>query len=342
MNLKSVSEVPDGTKLVLRLDTDLPMGDGQITDNSRLVKSLPTIRELLKKKCKMVVIGYMGKPRGQRVDELTLKPVYLELMSLLESDGQDWVNSVFVDNVDDTTLIDQSLANNEIVFLENVRFWPGEEGNDSNFLKNLTELCSCVVMDAFAVAHRNEISVTMHRRMPAFYGYSFVDEANKVMGILDNPKKPITIILGGAKEDKLNYVGDLVNIADWILIGGKLPLISNDESRVTNEKMIWARLREDGMDLSEEDINKFGEIIRKSKTIIWVGAMGKYEIMSSKRGTEEIARAITEGDSYRIIAGGDTGAAVRNIGMSEKIDLICSGGGAMLQLLTKGSLPAWE
>lgn len=362
MNLKTVDEVPEGTKLVLRLDTDLPIEDGQILDNSRLTKSLPTIKELLNKKCRMVVVGYLGRPAFVPTDigttagkpagfneSLSLKPVYMELMSLLESDGQDWVNSVFVDNVEDTTLIDQSLANNEIVFLENARFWPGEEENDPNFLQNLTQLCACFVMDAFAAAHRNEMSVTMHRRMPGFYGYSFIEEVEKIKKILDNPQKPITVILGGAKEDKLDYIDGLLKIADNVLVGGKLAQLIQNPSPASRDlpltgeaKIVIARLREDKLDLSDEDINKFREIIGKSKTVIWVGAMGKYEEEKSRKGTEEIAKAVAESMAYKVIAGGDTGAAVRELGLENRVDFISSGGGAMLTLLTKGSLPAWE
>ncbi len=349
MNLKSVSEIPDGTKLVLRLDTDLPMEEGQILDNSRLVKSLPMIKELLNKKCRMVVVGYLGRPGGIKVDKLSMKPIYLELMSLLESNGQDWVNSVFVDNVEDTTLIDQSLANNEIVFLENVRFWPGEEENDANFLQNLTQICSCVVMDAFAVAHRNEVSTTMHRRMPAFYGYSLVDEVEKIRKVMDNPRRPLVMVLGGAKEDKLNYLNDLMKIADYVLVGGKLPRLIQNPSPALRDlpltgeaKIVIAELREDGMDLSEEDINKFRGIIGGAGTIVWAGAMGRYEDENAKQGTEAMAMVVAESGAYKIVAGGDTGAAMRSLGVVDKIDLISSGGGAMLTLLVKGSLAAWE
>jgi 3-phosphoglycerate kinase len=157
--------------------------------------------------------------------------------------------------------------------------------------------------------------------------------------LIDNPERPLTIILGGAKEDKLKYLDDLEKISDHVLVGGKLPKLISENK---DEKVLVAKLREDGLDLSDEDINKFKEIIKVSKTIIWAGAMGLFENASAKKGTEEIAKVVAEAQAYKIIAGGDTGASIRELGLEDKIDYVCSGGGVMLELLTKGKLPAWE
>jgi phosphoglycerate kinase len=345
MNLKSVEEINPNSKVVLRMDTDLPIENNIILDNSRLVKSIPTIKFLLEKKCKIVIIGHRGRPtnsdavlagKPNNYDEnLTLKPVYLELMSLLNNS----INSVFLDDINDEQKINLALENNEIVFLENLRFWKEEENDDPFFLEDLVKICQFYVNDAFAVAHRKNASIMLYKRMPALYGFSFIEEAKKIEQILQNPQKPITVVLGGAKEDKLKYLSDLEKIADYILIGGKLPkLIQNPE----NSKVIIAKLNENGLDLSEEDVEKFSEIILQSRTIVWAGALGYYEKEENRKGTNEIARAIADADAYKIIAGGDTSASIVDLGLRDKIDFICSGGGVMLEYLTKGKLVAWE
>jgi 3-phosphoglycerate kinase len=354
MKLRSVIEVLPNTRVVLRMDLDVPMSDGRILDNYRLVKSVPTIKILLEKGCKIAIIGHLGRPDFSKASftedkekikqEFSLRSVYLELMSLLEPNGENSIESVFVEDVGNRDLVDQALAINQIVFMENLRFWKGEENNDSDFLKNLVEVSQFYVDDAFTVAHRKHRSIMLYKNMPGFYGLSFIDETEKIGKLLDNPEKPLIVVLGGAKADKLKYLEDLQKIANKVLIGGALPKLMDKETlkRVQGDKVVMAELREDGLDLSDTDINKFIDVISSSKTVVWAGAMGKYEDSNCHKGTEEIARAIAGVDGYKIIAGGDTGASIVNLGLKDKIDFICSGGGATLEYLTKGKLPAWE
>lgn len=337
MNLRSVEQILPETRVILRMDLDVAEGD-----NSRLEKSIPTIKLLLGKKCKIAIIGHKGRPDGKD-EKLSLRPVYLDLMSLLEPDGENLIESVFIEEVSDKEKIDQALSSNQIVFLENLRFWKGEENNDPDFLKGLTEVSQFYINDAFAVAHRKHRSIMLYKNLPAFYGLAFVDEANKIAKILEEPKRPLVIVLGGAKEDKLKYLEVLAKTADKILIGGKLPkLMTNYELRITNEKIEIAKLRDNGYDLSEEDIDNFKKIIEGAGMIVWAGAMGWFEKEDCQKGTLEIAKAVANSSAYKIIAGGDTGASIKNLGLNEKIDLVASGGGVMLELLAKGTLPAWE
>jgi len=176
--------------------------------------------------------------------------------------------------------------------------------------------------------------------METYYGLNFVKEVEKINQILEKEERPMVIVLGGAKEDKLKNIDGLAKIADWILIGGRLPKLVNRDN--LDEKIIVAGLREDGLDLSDEDVEKFKKIIHEAKTIVWAGAMGFYEKENCRKGTEEIAKAIADSNAYKIIAGGDTAASIKNLGLEGKIDYICSGGGVMLEFLIKGSLPAWE
>jgi phosphoglycerate kinase len=180
--------------------------------------------------------------------------------------------------------------------------------------------------------------------MPAFYGLSFTEEVDKIEALVKNPERPLTVVLGGAKKDKLDYLEGLLNLADRILIGGKLPkLMSNDQVLMSNEKIKVAELREDGLDLSEKDIESFVASINSSKTVVWAGAMGFFEDENSKKGTEEIAKALINSQArYKVIAGGDTSAAVRGLRLEEKIDYVSSGGGVMLEFLTKRKLAAFN
>jgi phosphoglycerate kinase len=339
MKLRSVEEIGENLTVILRMDLDLPVENGQILDNSRLKKSISTVRLLLERNNRIVILGHRGRPSGKD-ETLSLKLVYLELMLLLEGNGDNTIESVFVDNLLDGKTIEEALKENQIVFGENTRFWEGEEKNDDEFLKGIMKVSQAFVNDAFSVAHRKNATVMLWQKMDTYYGLSFVEEAEKIEKAILNPDRPVTIVLGGAKEDKLSYLPDLIKVADKILIGGKLP--KNKDKIKTNDKVIWAKLRDDGLDLSDEDIEKFIGIISISKTIIWAGAMGFFEDSKSKKGTEEIALAVARTEAYKIIAGGDTGASIRNLGLEEKINLICSGGGVMLELLTKGKLPAWE
>lgn len=337
MKLRSVSEILPGTKVILRMDLDVADGD-----NSRLSKSIPTIRLLLEKKCKIAIIGHKGRPDGHE-EKYSLRPVYLDLMSMLE-DGENSVESVFVEDVGNLEKLDTAMATNQIVFLENLRYWKGEEANDPDFLKNLCEVCQFYVNDAFAVAHRRHRSILLYKNLPGFYGLAFVEEAEKILKVVEEPRRPLTVILGGAKEDKLDHLPELLKIADRVLIGGKLPLLNPPQLTFDKEgdKLVIASLRVDTFDLSEEDIVKFKKIISQSKMIVWAGAMGWFEKEDCRKGTEEIAKAVANSPGFKIIAGGDTGASIKNLGLSDKIDLVSSGGGVMLELLTKGKLPAWE
>lgn len=335
MKLNSVNEILPGIKVVLRLDLDLPFSGNTILDNSRLLKSLPTVKLLLDKNCKILILGHRGRPTG--VDEaLSLRSAYLELMSLLEPNGEGNIESIFLSEIN-LDQIDQALASNQIVFLENLRFWPGEEKNDPNFLAPIVTICQSYINDAFAVAHRAHASITLWQKLPAFYGLSFLDEYSHLETLTNSPH-PLTLVLGGAKEDKLKHLDKLISLCDHILIGGKLPQLLT----LQNPKIIPATLTPDTFDIDSESITKFSEIINSSKTIIWAGAMGFYEDPKYRNGTEKISTAIAVTNAYKVIAGGDTSASVAKLNLRDKFDFICSGGGVLLEFLVNQDLPAWS
>ena len=330
MNLQSVVEVPENSKVILKMDLDVPMKDGKVQDEDRLKKTLPTIKLLLDKHCRICIIGHLGRPKGNE-PLLSLYPVYQTLISLIEGYQKTTIRHQFIKDI-------ESFESYDVTVLENLRFCPEEEENDPEFLRPLVSLANVYVNDALATSHRKHRSVMLFKELSAYYGLAFISEVEKILIVVHNPQKPITIILGGAKEDKLSYVPQLVSIADHILIGGKLPLFI---SKTQEEEIYVACLREDGLDLSDADIEKFKSYISLSKTVIWSGALGFFEKEDARKGTLEVARAIGNSDAYTIIAGGDTEASVSHIGVEDKIKLIASGGGMLLEFLTKGTLPAW-
>lgn len=343
--LKSIEEINEGQNVILRIDADVPVVDEKIIDNSRLLKSVPTIRFLLEKKCKLIIVGHMGRPAfagatSGKPNQFSLKIAYVELMEILEKNCNDCITNVFIEDIKDEKKILKAVADNQIVFVENLRFWAEEELGDTSLFDSLKKAKPVFVNDAFAVAHRKNASILLHNCFETYYGLNFVEEYDQIKRILENKEKPMTIVLGGAKIDKMKHLNELIKIADHILIGGKLPRL-RPAGYDGQSKIIWAGLREDGLDLSDKDIEKFSEIINSSKIVIWAGAMGFYEDKNCQKGTEKIAESIANCQAFKIIAGGDTTASIINLGLKNKIDFICSGGGVMLEMLVNNNLPAW-
>lgn len=334
MNLKPVDLVPENSTVIIRLDLDLPMTDGKIADNSRLIKSLSTLNKLLTHNCQLIVVGHMGRPEA--IDQnFTLKPVYLELMSLLNNNYQ----SLFLESLDDSETVKLALSQNQIIFVENLRFWPGESSNDSNFLQPLIDQSQVFVNDAIAVAHRPSASVLLHQDLPTFYGDNFIEEINSLQKILLS-SHPKTLIIGGAKADKLDYISELANIFDNICIGGKLPQFA--EKLVYAPNIFVSTLTPDTFDIDQNSIDHIKNVISQSQTVVWSGAMGFFENESSKTGTIEIAQSLGNSDAtYKVIAGGDTLSSVKELNLLDKIDFVSSGGGVLLEFLAKGKLYAW-
>ncbi len=338
IKLKSVEEVEENRRVILRMDLDLPMTGAEIEDDGRLRKSVPTIRLLIDKGCKIAIVGHRGRPNG--IDpELSLKPIYLELMSILEGERENIIENVFAEDFEDEERIKNAWLSNQILFFENSRFWQQEKEGRTDFLMKLVGQSDVFVNDALAVAHRSDASILLHRQLPAFYGLDFVEEVEKMGKLKMESNRPVTLVLGGAKEDKLKYLPELAQWAEKILVGGKLPQLIRQNY---GEKVIIGKLKENGLDIDQKTAEEFGQIIADSKTVVWAGAMGKYEEAENRAGTDKIAMAVAGVDGYKVVAGGDTIASIKNMGLSENIDFFVTGGGVLLEFLAKESLPAWE
>ena len=334
MNLKPVDLVPPNSTVILRLDLDLPIVEDKIVDNHRLLKSISTINKLLIANCQLIIVGHMGRPEG-RDEKYSLKPVYLELMSLLNNSYQ----SLFLEDLENIEAVKLSLSQNQIVFVENLRFWEGEGENNNLFLKPLIDQSQAFVNDAIAVAHRPSASVLLHQVLPAFYGDNFIEEINNLQKILLSAH-PKTLILGGAKSDKLDYLSELSNLFDNICIGGKLPQFT--DKLVYAPNIFVSTLTPDTFDIDQNSIDHIKNLISESQTVVWSGAMGFFENPSSKQGTQQIAQSLAQSTaSYKVIAGGDTLSSIKELNLLDKIDFVSSGGGVLLEFLAKGKLPAW-
>jgi len=338
-----------GKRVLLRVDFDVPLieqtTEGRqhrvVGDQTRIEKALATINYLLSVDTKIILLSHLGRPERKTVPELSLAPVASVLSSFLGIE------------VPLVSAIEQfSNLAIKLVLLENLRFNPGEEENDSEFAQKLASLGDFYINDAFAASHREHASIVgLPKILPHAAGLGLLREVEVLSGVLENPKRPVVVILGGTKEDKLEDASGLLKFADYVLLGGKLPsLITNYQLLITNPKTIIGELNENGKDITLETIEKFCEIIKKAGTVVWAGPMGKYESEMGngppageagkwEMGTKEIGRAVVESGAFTVIGGGDTEAALTKFGMVEKIDFVSSGGGAMLGFLANGDLP---
>ena len=332
-----------GKTVLVRADLDLPLRETRdtrhetrkkvVADATRLENSLPTINYLLERNCQVVLLGHLGRPVGKVVPELSLKPVAGKLTTLLSR------NVVMVAE----GLEGCGREKEKIIMLENLRFWPGEEKNNQRFTQKLASLGDFYVNDAFAVCHREHASIVgVPKHLPHAAGFHLLKEVEVLSKVLKNPRRPVVIVIGGAKEDKLKLIPKFLKIADFILIGGYFLKRIPQARRLANGKKIFACLTKDGRDITVKSAQKLGEIISQGGTVVWTGPMGVYEDERDIEGTRIVAEAITSSLAFKIAGGGDTEAAIDKLGLKNKFDWISSGGGAMLEYLAEGTLLGLE
>lgn len=316
MDLPKLTDLDVSNKKVLvRADLDV-----DVTESYRLEALLPTLKYLSSKSSKIILIGHRGRPEGKVIKELKMKPVEDELRKIA--------------------------LGIEFEILENLRFDPGEERNDLKYAQKLAFLGDCYINEAFASSHRNAASITsLSGLLPHAAGIRFVEEVNNLSKVFESPKRPVLFIIGGSKKDKLDYIGEIKNIADKILIGGRLPEYLGDESlisvklRTENEKVIIGNLTQDKEDITLNTIERFTEEIGRAGTIVLAGPMGKYEDEGHRQGTERIFKAVAGSSAFKITGGGDSLSVLSIYDLKDKFDWVSVGGGAMLEFLAKKTLP---
>lgn len=342
-----------GKRVFLRADTDVPLSELRTTnseprtieDETRLKAWLPTLEFLLEQGATVIIGGKLGRPEG--IDpKLSLWPVGRWLVNRFNDLNH--LSNMSLDGFSGWKILDN------LFLLENLQFYKEEKANDESFAEKLATLSDVYVNDAFAVCHRSHASIAgIPRLLPHFAGLRLQKEVEVLGSILENPKRPLVVIIGGKKvETKLPLVSKMGSFADRVLVGG---LIAKEIKEV-HPNLTVATLNDAGNDLSNKSIQKFVETIKTAKTIVWNGPVGKISNLKSlprrqagqisnqdlEWGTRKIAQAIVESSAYKVVGGGDTVEFLKRIGLLDKFDFVSTGGGAMLAFLTGEKLPGLE
>jgi phosphoglycerate kinase len=337
-SIKSISDADvKNKKVFVRLDFDVPIKNGQIEDDSRLLSGLETVKYLLEKDAVVVAAGHIGRPEGE-------DPKFsCEIVAK-------WFHKKFLDTSLEPTEVEGlkgwKLSDNLFV-LENLRFDPGEEKNDSDFSQKLAATAQIYVNESFGVAHRAHASITgVAKLLPHYAGYHLMHEVKVLSKTLTDPKRPLTIIIGGAKiETKLPLISKMHRFADYVLVGGELAeqtkvLVKEAHEKISGQKamLIVADLTSDKFDITPNSVENFEQAIDKSATIVWNGPMGFIE-EGHTQATVELAKVLNKSSAYKIIGGGDTIGFLSGENLVNHFDLVSVGGGAMLEFLAGEKLP---
>ena len=332
------ANIEKGMRVLIRCEFNCPLSEeGKILDDRRIQAVIPTIQYLSEKNAKIILMGHLGRPRGEVVENLRLTPIVDRLfnyLSLQISKAPDCVG-------EDIEKMIKEMWIGEILLLENLRFHKGEEKNDDAFAKKLSLLGDIFVNDAFGVCHRKHASVVgVPKYLPSFAGFS-LEEENKVMTqILENSERPLVAIFGGAKIDtKLPVIEKFLDIADYILIGGK---IANEINFFHPKILLPIDFIGDRSDIGPKTQNKFKKVISRAKTIVLNGPMGRLEKKEFENGTKEIIKAVSENKGFKIAGGGETLLAIFKYNLQGSFDFISTGGASMLKFLAGENLPGIE
>ncbi|WP_010676553.1 phosphoglycerate kinase [Bacillus timonensis] len=386
MNKKSVRDIDvKGKRVFCRVDFNVPMQEGQVTDETRIRAALPTIEYLRKEGAKVILASHLGRPKGKAVDELRLDPVAKRLGEHLGIEVHK-TNEAYGPEVEQAI---SEMNEGDVLLLENVRFYPGEEKNDPELAKQFAALADVYVNDAFGAAHRAHASTAgIAEHLPAVAGFLMEKELEVLGKALSNPERPFTAIVGGAKvKDKIGVIENLLDKVDNLIIGGGLAytfvkaqgheigksLLEEDKMDLANEFVkkakekgvnfympVDVRVADDfsndanikivpineipsdweALDIGPKTAEIYRDVIQKSKLVIWNGPMGVFELDAFSNGTKAVAQALADAtDTYSVIGGGDSAAAVEKFGLADKMSHISTGGGASLEFMEGKELP---
>ncbi|NLM35012.1 MAG: phosphoglycerate kinase [Clostridiales bacterium] len=386
-NKKTIEDIEvKGKRVLVRCDFNVPLKDGVITDENRLVGALPTIKYLMENGAKVILCSHLGKAKGPD-PSLTLAPVAKRLSELLNKE----VVFAADDNVvgENAKAAVAAMKEGDVVLLENTRFRKEEGKNEDNFSQDLASLADVYVNDAFGTAHRAHCSTVGVTKFvdTAVCGYLIQKELKFLGDAVNNPVRPFVAILGGAKvSDKINVINNLLDKVDTIIIGGGMAFTflkaqgySIGNSLVEADRLDYALdmikkaeekgvkfllpvdnrvadkfdanaeavITEDqnvpdgymGLDIGPKSEKLFADAVKDAKTVIWNGPMGVAEFKNFAAGTIAVAKAMADSDATTVIGGGDSAAAVNNLGFGDKMTHISTGGGASLEFLEGKELP---
>lgn len=386
-NKKTIEDIDVKRKRVLvRVDYNVPLDEnGNVTDNTRIKLSLPTINYLLRNDAKIILMSHLGRPKGSVDEKYRLTPAARELEKLIDRPVKKF-DEVFSSEIKE--YVDSQMDYGDIVMLENLRFNPGEKSNDRDFAKNLASLGEIYVDDAFGAAHRAHASISgVAEFLPAVAGFLMKKEVEVLGELLESPARPFVAILGGSKvSDKILVIQNLLNIVDSLIIGGGMSytflkaqgyeigksICEDDQLDYASDMLELAKknninfilpidlivAREyskdsemknvvinqipadwEGMGIGEKSIELFKSEIAKAKTIFWNGPVGVFEWDNFAKSTKEIAIAIAQSSAVTVVGGGDTLAAIKKFGLTDKYSHVSSGGGASMEFLEGKVLP---
>lgn len=391
--IRSLEDADFQNKNVLvRVDLNVPLDkNGNITDDNRIVESLPTVDIIIDKGGIPILMSHLGRPKGQIKPEFSLKPVAEHLkehFGYKVTFVEDFIGNSAKKAIDDAEL-------GEVILFENLRFYSEEEANDIEFARKLASLADAYVNDAFGSAHRAHASTSA---IAAFFdekyaGLLMLKELNYLGNALQNPRKPFVAVIGGSKiSGKIDVIKHLFDKCDSILIGGgmmftfykalgyeigksiceddKLPLAKSllEEASSKNVKLMlpsdvvvadsfnnnasyktvaYDSIPPDfvGMDIGEKTVGEYCDIISRASTVVWNGPMGVFEMSNFAKGTNSIALELvnlTSKGGVTVIGGGDSAAAIHQLGLEKKISHVSTGGGASLEFLEGKVLPGVE
>lgn len=392
LNKKTVDDINvKGKKVLVRCDFNVPLKEGKITDENRLVAALPTIKKLLADGGKVILCSHLGKPKGEPKPELSLAPVAARLSELLGQEVKFAADPEVVG--DNAKAAVEAMKDGDCVLLENTRYRVEETKNGEAFSKELASLCDVFVNDAFGTAHRahcSNVGVTQFVDT-CVVGYLMEKEIAFLGNAVETPVRPFVAILGGAKvADKLNVISNLLEKCDTLIIGGGMaftflkaqgkevgnslvddtkldyckemiakaeslgkklllpvdaavaaafpnPIDAEIDVKMVSADEIPADMM--GLDIGPKSAELYAEAAKTAKTVVWNGPMGVFENPTLAAGTIAVAKALAETDATTIIGGGDSAAAVNQLGFGDKMSHISTGGGASLEFLEGKELP---
>ena len=392
LNKVSVDDISvKGKRVLVRVDFNVPMKDGVITNDNRIQAALPTINKLVSEGAKVILCSHLGKPKNGPEDKFSLKAAAARLAELVSAKVTFVPSDVVVD--DTVRAAVDAMQDGEIIVLENTRFRKEETKNIEDFSKDLASIADVFVMDAFGSAHRahcSTVGVTEYVPETAV-GYLMQKEIQFLGNAVENPVRPFVAILGGAKvADKLNVIANLLEKCDTLIIGGGMAytflkakgcevgtsLVDDtkldyckemiEKAEANGKKLllpvdtVTAAAFPDpidaeievatydsheipadrmGLDIGEKTQALFADAVKTAKTVVWNGPMGVFENPILSKGTVAVAQALADTDATTIIGGGDSAAAVMQLGFADKMSHISTGGGASLEYLEGKVLP---
>lgn len=380
MQLRSIKEadIRAGTRVLLRVDFNVPLKGRKVFSDFRIRESLPVINYILRKGGLVRIITHLGRPAGKKDSSLTLVLVARLLEKILKQ------KVIFVHDPFKESFCGKYNLSPAIVFFENIRFWAGEEDNNPVFARRLSGWGDIYVNDAFANSHREHASmVGLAKLLPAYAGLGLEKEVVSLEKLLKSPPRPFVAILGGAKvSTKMPLIRRLLKEADKILIGGAMAntilwyqgvsvgsskaekgLEGTSVRSFRNKKLFLpkdflvvgsdhsfnssVKIRKVGhvggdefiVDVGPETVSFFSDLLRRAKTVVWNGPLGFTEFTRFERGTKDLAFFLSDLKSFRVIGGGDTVPLLQKYHLVGKFDHVSTGGGAMLEFLLGKSLP---